>query len=147
MKISKITAARLFNTGNYEHVRYELTVDVSESESASDAIVGLERIMEGLRPIRNVKTDQEIKLLESQIERMLTMPAVEWERQYKHYTGTPTEIIERHRKSLDEEIEKASKAKDVAKRARELLDDIGGASKWTDAKLDWDDEDNDSHHL
>lgn len=78
---------------------------------------------------------------------MLTMPAVEWELQYKHYTGTPTEIIERHRKSLDEEIEKASKAKDVAKRARELLDDIGGASKWTDAKLDWDDEDNDSHHL
>ena len=32
MKITKITVGRLHNLGNYEHVRYELTVEVPEGQ-------------------------------------------------------------------------------------------------------------------
>ena len=43
MNITKITIGRLYNLGNYEHVRHDLTVEVKDGESAATAITGMEK--------------------------------------------------------------------------------------------------------
>jgi hypothetical protein len=142
-RISKITVARLYNLGSYEHVRYELTVEVPEGASATNAIIGVEKILAGLSPLKNacIKSEQEIERLRREIQEMRTMPVADWERRYGSYQGTVREIIERHEAELNESIAKRAAALSRSARARELFDDLGGAEKWTDAKLDWDDED------
>lgn len=143
MNITKITVGRLYNLGSYEHVRYELTVEVPQGESAATAITAIERILTGLAPLKNacIKSESEIERAKHEVEEMRVMPVVDWQRRYGHCTGTAAEVIERYESSLQEEIEKRDKAVARAKRARELFDDLGGAAKWKDAKLDWQDYD------
>jgi hypothetical protein len=52
-------------------------------------------------------------------------------------------VIARFEESLTESKEERDAAEQRAKKARELFDDLGGASEWKDAKLDWSDEDYD----
>ena len=143
MKVSKITIGRLYNLGNYEHVRYELTVEVPEGESAAVAVKGMERILEAMSPHMAVQSESELKRKAAEVERMKTMPAVEWERNYGGHKGTPTEIIERYQTGLDEETLKRQTALARAAKARQLFDDLGGAAEWKDAKLAWEDNDHD----
>ena len=147
MKVSKITVGKLYNLGNYEHVRYELTVDVKENESAETAIKGIEKLIVGLAPMCNlgVKTSIDLQRMRAEIEAMKTMPVVDWERRYGHCEGIASEVIQRYQKSYDEELAKTTAANNRAKRARELFDDLGGTAEWKDCKTDWsDDWDDDS---
>lgn len=141
MNITKITIGRLYNLGSYEHVRYELTAEIKDGESAKDAVTGMEKILAGLAPLKTacISTESEIAHKTKEIQDMKTMPVVDWQRRYGHCTGTAAEVIERYETSLQEEIEKRDKAVSRSKRARELFDDLGGAAKWKDAKLDWQD--------
>ncbi len=50
MNITRITVDRLYNLGSYEHVKFSLSVDVKEGESAAVAMLGVEKIMEALNP-------------------------------------------------------------------------------------------------
>ena len=50
MKVTKINIGRLYNLGSYEHVRYDLTVEVPPNQSPTDAMVGLEKILSALNP-------------------------------------------------------------------------------------------------
>lgn len=145
MNISRITVGRLFNLGNYEHIRYELTVDVKEGESASSAITAIESILEGMKPLRTccIETESEIAHAKKRLEAMRTMPAVQWEREFGGGEGTPSEIIQRCEQDLNEKIQKRTAAMETAKTARRLFDDLGGASQWKDAKLDWQEYDED----
>ena len=145
MNITKITIGRLYNLGSYEHVRYELTAEVPEGESAAEAVTGMEKILAGLAPTKNagIQTAAEIAHKTKEIQDMRTMPVVDWQRRYGHCTGSAAEVIARYEASLQEEIEKREKVLARAKRARELFDDLGGAAKWKDAKLDWDNGDDD----
>lgn len=77
---------------------------------------------------------------------MQTMPVVEWGRHYGGYSGTRTEIIERHRQSLEEATAKREKALHRAQTARKCFDDLGGAAQWKDAKLDWEDYHDDDQY-
>ena len=140
-RISKITVGRLFNLGNYEHVRYELTVDVPEGQSATQAITAVEAILEGMKPVSRcgVPSESEIAHAEKSLQAMRSM---NFQRNYGHCEGTPAEIIVRHEQSLEEAKAKRASALATAKQARALFDDLGGASQWKDAKLDWDDEPN-----
>lgn len=140
-RISKITVGRLFNLGNYEHVRYELTVDVPEGQSATQAITAVEAILEGMKPVSRcgVPSESEIAHAEKSLQAMRSM---NFQRNYGHCEGTPAEIIDRHEQSLEEAKTKRASALATAKQARALFDDLGGASQWKDAKLDWDDEPN-----
>jgi len=142
-RISKITVGRLYNLGNYEHVRYDLTVDVAEGESAASAIIALEKIIAGMKPLKNqpIKQEAELERDRRRIEEMKTMPVADWERNYGTYKGTVREIIERHEKDLAENENKRDAAVTRARRARQLFDDLAGAEKWTDAKLTWDNDD------
>ena len=137
MRISKITVGRLYNLGNYEHVRYELTVEVKEGESAATAIIGVEKILAGLKPIERcgVPEEHEIERAKREVDEMRKMPVAEWERRYGHCVGTPSEVIARYEASLKENQDKREAALKHAQMARELFDDLGGASEFKDAKL------------
>jgi hypothetical protein len=142
LRIARITVGRLYNLGNYEHVRYELTVEVPEGASAASAIRGVEKILAGLKPLKMQCIDTEIELTrkEREIEEMRKMPVAEWERRYGHCKGTPSEVIARYEEQFNESKQKREHALLVAQTARHLFDDLGGAEQWKDATLDWQDE-------
>ena len=48
--VSRIVVGRLYNLGNYEHVRYELTVDVPEGRSAALALKNTLRLLKAANP-------------------------------------------------------------------------------------------------
>ena len=147
MNITRITVGRLYNLGSYEHVRYELSVDVKEGESARGALVAVEKILSALSPESKVcvKTRSElerglhhIRQLRLDLEKK---GDEQFTREHGYFTGTPLEYIERCDRMHYEEVAKRERYEARASKARELLDDLGGAAKWKDAKLDWEDYD------
>lgn len=141
MKITKVTIGRLYNLGNYEHVRYEITGEVGPDESAAKLLVGMERVMAGLKPDKTIPTQDDIRRAEMEVSRMIAMNDEEWRRAYGHCTGTRAEVTDRYKVSLAEKFIARSKSIERSKKARELFDDLGGAAQWKDAKLDWQDDD------
>jgi hypothetical protein len=142
MQISKITVARLYNLGSYEHVRYELTVDVLDGESAAVALIGVERIMEALnpRPLNAATSRTEILRKRQQLETHSKLSDEEFSRYHGNSSvGTRAEYVERIRVGIDEDEQKLIALEARAAKARKLLDDLGGAATWKDAKLDWED--------
>jgi len=143
MKTTKITIGRLYNLGSYEHVRYEISVDVGPKESAAKALTSLERIMEALAPNKSKVEQSEIDRAERRVSEMLSernkIGDDEFKRRHGFFEGTPLEYIARCAKSLEEEKAKREAYKERNAQARKLLDDLGGEAKWKDAKLDWED--------
>lgn len=128
-KVSRISIGRLYSLGNYEHVRVELTLDIPEGESAAGAFRGAMKILTGLNPKKGRVESYELKRAH----------------QFLSECGSETEF---DAITLELRTQKAKDiiAKDEAYRARlrkaaDALDDLGGVSVYTDAKLDWDDED------
>lgn len=138
MNVSKITIGRVFNLGNYEHIRYEVTVDLAHGDSAATAMIGLEKIVEGLKPNRCVKSSEGLKRAAEEIATMRTMPAADFERRYGTQNSAAV-LIEQYEEQLKEETEKAKRAAFIASRSRRALNEVEVASKWTDAKLSWED--------
>lgn len=144
-QITRITVGRLFNLGSYEHIRYELSVEIPEWASASQTMRGIEKIMEALNPrkVETAPSEIEIKREEMQIAAAEAMTDEEFRdyRNYRDYAGTREEVMQRLKEGLREKIESRKKAVELAKNARELLDNLGGAAIWKDAKLDWETDD------
>lgn len=137
MRITKITIGRLYNLGNYEHVRYELTAEIAEGESAATAVTGLAKILNGIRPLKGVKTEREITLAREHIETLKSLNEEDWLREHRYSVGTREEVIARYQQSLDEDIERRAKSIARQKQAQKFFDDLGGAAEWKDAKHDW----------
>jgi hypothetical protein len=137
-RISALTVSRLYNLGNYEHVRYEITVQVAPGDSASKALIGAERLLAGLAPLKTLPSLQEIAQLERERDEIAAMTPEAWQLHWSNTEGA----------TLVEEIATRTCAATGAKtrreamlaraqRARELFDDLGGAATFTDVKLDW----------
>ncbi len=139
MNISKLTIGRLFNLGNYEHIRYELTVDVQPGE-ASEAVLGVETLLRALNPKRpcGVMTDSELAQAKNKIDliRSMTDEAVR-----RNYGMSKYGLIRRYTADLAEATSKTELWRVRQKSARKLFDDLGGASQYRDAKQDWEDFD------
>jgi hypothetical protein len=138
MNITRITIGRLYNLGNYEHVRYDLTVDLQDGDSASVAVVGMEKILAGLKPDRVTKSKAYIDREQRIIDEAKMMPLAEFERRHGNPVGGPAEYIKRLEDSLAFSKAERAKADQKCAKARSLFDDLAGASQWKDAKLDWD---------
>ncbi|HEU4345898.1 MAG TPA: hypothetical protein VFU31_30470 [Candidatus Binatia bacterium] len=139
MKVSKITIGRLFNLGNYEHVRYELSVEVPEGESAATAVRGLENILAGLNPKqpRGVHRDDDIEAMEEELINIRAMADLDVEVRYGQSKLVALESRER-RVALAKSI--TARWREIQKNARTLFDDMNGAEKFTDAKQNWEDQ-------
>src|SRR5689334_9701038 len=120
-KVTRIAIGRLHNLGNYEHIRYDVTVDLQNGENPGLVIARLERLLGALKPIttdyeyqRAVRVMSDHELAKDETEHTIQV--------YKA------------------RIEKHDKA--VARRARalELFGELGGTSVHTDAKDKWEDD-------
>lgn len=120
--VSRITVARLHNLGNYEHVRYEIAVEIPDGTSASKVLSDVERVLAGLDPKPPVD-DYDLRRATEALKR----PVEEWEDWERG-----NEPTYRSRIAADAEWRAAQKL------ARQALDDIGGTSVYTDAKDTWD---------
>lgn len=144
MKVSKITIGRLYNLGNYEHVRYELTVEVPAGESAAEAVLGLENILRGLKPDRGAKSAEELERAGKKIALMQQMADADFQAHHCYGTTLTPEkreqILNNYRQTLADETARAEAAKTRREVAQSLFDDVGGAAEWKDAKADWDND-------
>jgi hypothetical protein len=145
MNITKITVGRLYNLGSYEHVRYELTVEIKEGELAATALTGIERIFAALNPSTSgVEKEYEIRNNANRVARMKELleqkGEEEFRGQYNYFEGTPEEYIARCEQGVADSRAKRAAWEARSRKARELLDDLGGAARWRDAKLDWDND-------
>lgn len=107
------------------------------------ALEGAERLLAALNPKEPGSVQSEATI--SHDERRLAdmkervRDPEDFSRYYGGYVGTPEEYVARCEQSLNESKAKREAWKARAKKARSLLDDLGGAAQWRDAKLEWDD--------
>lgn len=143
-RVSRLTVARLFNTGSYQHVRYEVSVDVPEGASPATALIGLERILECLNPNTRTHTQEHIYRETRHYTEMLKhaeeMTEENFRRQYGHFEGSPVDYVARCKAQLDTIVGERGEWERRQNKARKLLEDLGGAANWRDAKLDWEGE-------
>lgn len=142
MNITKITIGRLYNAGNYEHVRYELTAEVKEGESASAALQGMEKLLCALnpKPACGVKSNSELERERLRIGQLKEMTDDQFSRSIGQPEGGKSAYIQRVTQGLADDTVKRAEWDHRHSQARKLLDDLGGASKWKDAKLSWDND-------
>lgn len=121
-RITRLTVARLYNLGNYEHVRYEITAEVPRGGSAKQTLLDTVGILRGLKPLKtpyNLTTAQEV------------------------LAKAPAERTEAEKDRLEEYADVVNQhcgAKALRVIALNKLDDVGGVSVKTDAKDSWGDD-------
>jgi len=138
MNVSKITIGRLFNLGNYEHIRYEIAVDVFPGKAA-DALIGLERILETLNPKKPdyYLTPAAITSAENRIKMLREMT----DEQVRHQHGqSKYSLLTKWLKQLEDQKTKTLHWDIRQAHARFMLNDLGGAAKRVDAKEHWDND-------
>jgi hypothetical protein len=121
-RISRITIGRLFNLGNYEHIRYELTADVEKDGNAKQTLIDVMRILQSLEPI---KKDYDTTRYENLL------------------TKAPEELVEYEKENMPKWRESYltyQSRKTIRDNVLRLFDSLGGVSKRVDAKLSWDDD-------
>jgi hypothetical protein len=121
MRISKITIGRLFNLGHYEHVRYEVSVDVEPSDNPREALTKLESAINGLAPKCPV-SDYDLE----SARRTLAKPVG----QLEDYEVSNLPLYKKR-------IEEFEAWHGDKQKARAIFESLGGESKYTDAKDQW----------
>lgn len=149
MRVSKITIGRLFNLGSYEHIRYEVTVDIGENESAEEALIGVERIFAAINPKNKpYKSRDDIKRDRKRYAEMIALSDEEHARRHgppnpegEHvgfgYVGTREEFQARILQDIEESEANLNSWEATQVIARGMLDCLGATAEWKDAKLDW----------
>jgi hypothetical protein len=120
-KVTRIAIGRLHNLGNYEHIRYDVTVDLTNGENPGLVIYRLEKLLAALKPITTDYDYQRAVKVMSDPE----LAADETARNIEVYK---------------DRIEKHNKAVARRERALALFGALGGQSQFTDAKDKWEDD-------
>lgn len=139
MRVTNITIGRLANLGNYEHVRYEIAVEVKEGESAAQAIANLESILEAMamRQPGHILSPASLKHHEALLADLREMPDIDV--QTKHGMSKALAIAKAE-KSIAKERAQLEAWTAMQESARARFDHLGGTEKFTDHKRDWDDD-------
>ena len=124
-KLTRLTIARLYNMGNYEHVRYELTCEIPPDGSAKQTALDMAAVLAALKPIRKDYLVEQALAVTRKEQSALT----EYEKDH---------LAEYQEKVAAYEFLRARKDWALNK-----LDELGGTSVKTDAKKDWRDDDDD----
>lgn len=122
-RITNITVARLYNLGNYEHVRFEICAEVPKGGSPKQTLLDISGIAQRLKPIKKPYN-------------------------YEHMLEVCNKIqdnMSEHEKAnfedYQEKIKEYVALKALQKKALDDLEAIGGTGKRTDAKDTWQDDD------
>jgi hypothetical protein len=144
MNVSRITIGRLFNLGNYEHERFEISVDLAAGENARHALENVSAILNSLNPTPpfGVPSLDEVVRLENRYKHEVALSPDEWERNRPYIPSPGKGRIECLADLKAESMTKRhryEKWKGHQQRALDALNELGGSISWKDAKLDWDD--------
>jgi hypothetical protein len=122
-RVTKITVARLYSLGNYEHVRYEISAEVADGESAAEAMKSLMAITQRLKPVKkDYRYDVAVSVLNKSVD-------------------TRTELEKENAEAYAAIVSGYTGAKALRLAAIEKLDALGGTSKKSVAKDMRDEED------
>lgn len=115
-KVNRVTISRLYNAGNYEHIRYELTADVPEGVSAKKVTQGILSILKACNPKCPVNT---YAMTESQKRINMTSD------QQKVYWGENwQERLEQEKKELAGQQQEMDEWNNCRRMALEKFDDL-----------------------
>jgi hypothetical protein len=122
-RVSRLSVGRLCNLGNYEHIRYEVTVEIPEG----------------------VDVTATLKTLETALNTLAVRPPSSWEYQHaKDMLAKPEEALAPHERANLEGYKRTVERMDNWQRkqeyARALLGDFSLSSEFTDHKQGWDDD-------
>lgn len=124
-RITSISVSRLYNTGNYTNVKYDLTAEVPEGASAVEALRQMVYTLRCLRPISRPSCSESFEAAVKKTE--------------KEQTNYEKENLPEWRDRMA--VYHTQKAnRDAAVLA---LDDLGGTRTKRDAKNSWDSWDDD----
>jgi len=144
VNVTKITIGRLYNLGSYEHVRYELSVEVPQGESPATALLGLEKILTALSPKTHTHSRDELEREKRRLEIMgnelVLMQEDEFRRKHGFFEGSPLDYVKRCNEGHNKSLAERDAWENRSAKARKMLEDLGGAANWKDAKLDWEDD-------
>lgn len=147
-QVSRITIGRLYNLGNYEHIRYEITLEVQPG-GAEKSLRHLEKILHNINPNRphGVLSDEELIRQRMALDRALAMSPQDFHKHYPPPYGAKRvgriERLAEMKRELAEQCERSKEWNVQQRLARAALDAIGGSSAYTDAKDTWDDSHDD----
>lgn len=133
-RVNKFTIGRLYNLGNYEHVRYELSVEVPKGKSAARAFANTLKVLRALNPKPPIPSYE----YEGALERLKEPDA--WHKSIidpKERAGAIAVMVTESKKKV-RLFERWAKRRHAVEA---YFDDLGGISKHADAKADWDNDD------
>lgn len=122
-RVTHIGLSRLFNLGNYENIKFDVSVEVPEGQSAALTLSMLLKILQKLRPL---KQSYEV----TRAIRILNTPETE-------LSETERGNLEEYRALVDAHAIRVQERKE----ALQKLDALGGTSTEKDAKDSWEFED------
>jgi len=123
-RITRITIGRLHNLGDYEHVRYEVTVEVGWADDPGTLLHAIDRALNDIRAKSGVSGFQL-----QRANKALSDP--EFAKEFR------ADQLEGFRGFVKREEEAARRRQ----RAAEFLSNLAMASEYKDAKDSWDDDD------
>lgn len=125
-RVSSISVARLCNLGNYEHVRYEVTIDFPPESDVTGTLLAVEGAL-------NVMAERPPSTVYSlNVARDTVKKADAGEEVHEHYRE--------HLPQFRQQIKRHEAWEERQKRARRLLGDLGLSAEFTDHKLKWDED-------
>ncbi len=86
-KLTKITMARLYNLGHYEHVRFELSAEVPKGGSAKQTFLDLGAILARLRPIEKPYNYERAKEALKKLPEELNEVEKGWAKEFSEYNA------------------------------------------------------------
>lgn len=141
-RISRVTIARLHNLGNFEHIRYEVTVELPPGTSPSSVFKELDALLtdvEPKRPVSNYELREALKTVSGPEPTLADIKAV-MNGAYEEDpfdSVTPEQALQR-KLAERERARRALKRHDEWMAGREAamarLDALGGAAVYTDAR-------------
>lgn len=128
-RVTRVGIGRLYNLGNYEHIRYDLTIEIPEGADALDAVSKMRQILRALKPVK-AKGYEDRKA-----ETLLAMSPQERDEQIRDGNHRLEDFD-----AAAEIVARRSVVKAKREAALKLFNDLGGESVYTDHKEQWDDD-------
>lgn len=140
-RVSRVTIGRLHNLGNYEHVRYEVTVDLDPGTCPASVLRELEDALNGLSPKQPV-SDYEVlnatRTLAKPEPTLADMPARDDDDPFY----SPEQQLRRaldERETAKRNLDRYEDWRKARAAAHARFNQFGGTTRFTDAKDAWDD--------
>lgn len=140
-RISRITIGRLHNLGNYEHVRYEVTVDLPPGTSPASVLHATEHMLNALEPKGPYSA---YEVLNAQRELAKPAPKLADFVDGRDHYDTPDKRLESANKDRERALQIVNRHNEWRQRrdaAHRRFDELGGIALHRDAKAEWDEDD------